>query len=156
MIWSSYMAALMVCCCPWGRLLSRILIWLLLIRVFEELLICLHFFKRFYLFLERGEGREKEREGNIYQLPLAHTLTPATQACAQIRNRTSDLLLCGTTPNQLSHTGQGSTVLLIALVWVTQDPWSGIIKYTSVIWGQTQKDSFQIGKWGQGRGEVLQ
>ena len=25
-----------------------------------------------YLFLERGEGREKEREGNINQLPLAH------------------------------------------------------------------------------------
>ena len=26
----------------------------------------IHFFKRFYLFLERGEGREKGKEGNIF------------------------------------------------------------------------------------------
>ena len=33
------------------------------------------FFKRFYLFLEGGEGREKERERNInVWLPLAHPL----------------------------------------------------------------------------------
>ena len=31
-----------------------------------------------------------------------------TQACVLTRNWTSDLLLCGTTFNQLSHTGQGS------------------------------------------------
>ena len=31
------------------------------------------FFLRFYLFLDRGEGREKEKERNIDQLPLTHT-----------------------------------------------------------------------------------
>ena len=43
--------------------------WLLLNCSFY----CFLFFKRFYLFiLERGEGREKERERNIYRLPLTH------------------------------------------------------------------------------------
>ena len=44
------------------------------------------FFKRFYLFSDRREGREKERERNIYMLlPLMRLLLgtwPATQACA--------------------------------------------------------------------------
>ena len=45
------------------------------------------FFKDFiYLFLDRGEGWEKERERNInVWLPLTHPLLgawPATQACA--------------------------------------------------------------------------
>ena len=44
------------------------------------------FKKRFYLFLERGEGREKERERNTnVWLPLACALlgtSSATQACA--------------------------------------------------------------------------
>ena len=53
------------------------------------------FFKDFvYLFLERGEGREKEREKNInVWLPLTHPLLgtwPATQACALTVNRTGD------------------------------------------------------------------
>ena len=48
-------------------------------------------FKDFiYLFLERGEGREKERERNInVWLPLAFPLLgawPATQACALTGN----------------------------------------------------------------------
>ena len=50
-----------------------------------------------YLFLERGEGREKERERNInVWLPVAHPLLgtwPATQACALTRNQTSDPLV---------------------------------------------------------------
>ena len=33
------------------------------------------FLKRFYLFLERGERRERERERNINQLPLRCALT---------------------------------------------------------------------------------
>ena len=75
-----------------------------------------HFFKRIYLFIFRKGGREKEREGNIDaernidQLPLTHTLLgtePAAQSRALTRNRTGDLLVCGVTPNQLSHTGQG-------------------------------------------------
>ena len=43
-----------------------------------------------YLFLERGEGREKERERNInVWLPLTRPLVgtwPATQACALTEN----------------------------------------------------------------------
>ena len=54
------------------------------------------FFKDFvYLFLERGERREKERERNIsVWLPLMRPLLgiwPQTQACALTRNQTSDL-----------------------------------------------------------------
>ena len=44
------------------------------------------FYKIFmYLFSERGEGREKERERNIHLFPLARPLLgtwPTTQACA--------------------------------------------------------------------------
>ena len=50
-----------------------------------------YFLKDFiYLFLERGEGRETERERNInVWLPLMHPLLgawPATQVCALTRN----------------------------------------------------------------------
>ena len=52
----------------------------------------------FYLFLERGVGREKDRERNInVWLPLARPLLgtwPATQTCALTGNQTSDLLIC--------------------------------------------------------------
>ena len=61
------------------------------------------------------EGREKERERNI-NVRVKHRSVvsctcplgtdPATQACALSGNWTSDLLLCGTMPNQLSCTGQ--------------------------------------------------
>ena len=50
-----------------------------------------------YLFLERGEGREKERERNInVWLPLTRPLLgtwPETQIHVLTRNRTSDPLL---------------------------------------------------------------
>ena len=62
---------------------------------------------RFYLFLERGEGRE--RNINVW-LSLAHPLlgiwTP-TQACALTGNRTSDPLVCRPALNPLCHTSQG-------------------------------------------------
>ena len=63
-----------------------------------------------YLFLERGEGREKEKERNINMwLPLTCPLLgvwPATQACAQTGNRTSDPLVCRPALYPLSHTSQ--------------------------------------------------
>ena len=70
------------------------------------------FFKDFiYLFLERGEGREKLRERNIsVWLPLTYPLLgiwPATQACALTGNRTSDPLVLRSVLNPLSHTSQG-------------------------------------------------
>ena len=70
------------------------------------------FFKDFiYLFLERGERREKGRERNInVWLPLAHPLPetwPATQAYALTGNQTSDPLVCRPALNSLSHISQG-------------------------------------------------
>ena len=64
-----------------------------------------HWKKRFYLFLERGKGREKERreasmsERSIDQL-LLHMRT--TQACGLTGNWMCDLLLCRMTPKPLS------------------------------------------------------
>ena len=68
-----------------------------------------------YLFLERGEGREKERERNmcernINQLPLTRPQLGtwrATQACALTGNQTGDLLVCRLVLDPLSHTNQG-------------------------------------------------
>ena len=56
------------------------------------------FFKDFiYLFLDRGEGREKERERNInVWLPLTRPVLgtrPATQACALTANWAGDPLI---------------------------------------------------------------
>ena len=66
-------------------------------------------------FLERGEGREKERKRVIDQLPLAQAPTGdqcATQACAPTGNQTGDLSPYGMILNQLSHDGQGLTTLI--------------------------------------------
>ena len=80
------------------------------------------FFKIFiYLFLKRGEGREKDRERNIdvrekHGLSASHMrpqlgTEPTAQADALTGNLTSDLLLCGTMPDQLSQAGQGCSFL---------------------------------------------
>ena len=63
----------------------------------------------FFFILERGKEGERERKKNINQLPFEPKpgTEPKTQACALTRNRTGNLLLCRTTPNQLSHTGMG-------------------------------------------------
>ena len=64
-----------------------------------------------YLFLNRGEGREKERERNVsVWLPLVRPLLrtwPTTQACALTGNRTSNSLVCRPALKPLSHTSQG-------------------------------------------------
>ena len=76
-------------------------------------IVCLdYFFLRFYLFIDRGKGREKERERNInVWLPLVRSLLgrtwPTTQACALTRNWTSDPLVCRPALNPLSHTSWG-------------------------------------------------
>ena len=71
-----------------------------------------------YLFLERGEGREKERERiiNVW-LPLARPLLgawPATQACALTVNRTSHPLVRRPALNPLSHTSQGKSGIFLS------------------------------------------
>lgn len=62
--------------------------------------------------------REREREGeiSIHPLPPGHAehtvctgIKPETQASALIRNGTHNLSVHRTTPNQLRHTGQGSS-----------------------------------------------
>ena len=67
-----------------------------------------------YLFLERGEGREKEGERNInVWLPLMCPVLrtwPATQACALTGNRTGNPLVHRLALNPLSHTSQGCIV----------------------------------------------
>ena len=65
-------------------------------------------FKKNYLFLERGEGREKERGRNIsVWLPLTcpHTgdLARNPGMCPD-RESNSDLLVCRLVINPLSHT----------------------------------------------------
>ena len=65
-------------------------------------------------FLERGEGREKERKRNInVWLPLMRPLLgtwPITQACALTGNRTGEPLVHRPVLNPLRHTSPGHTV----------------------------------------------
>ena len=64
------------------------------------------FKKILLIYLERREGKEKDRERNIsVWLPLA--TCPTTQACALTGNRTGDPLVCSLALNPLSHTSQG-------------------------------------------------
>ena len=71
-----------------------------------------HFFKDLIcLFVERREGREKERERNInVWLPLEHPLLgnwPATQACVLTGNQNGKSLVHRPALIPLSHTNQG-------------------------------------------------
>ena len=84
------------------------------------LLLCRYhtgFFKDFiYLFLEKGEGKEKERESNInvagcLSCAPPHGTWPATQACALTGNQTRNPLVCRPLLNQLSYASQGGTIL---------------------------------------------
>ena len=72
-------------------------------------------FLRFYLILEKGEGKEQERDRNINVcLPLMCPplgTWPSTRALTG--NRTGDSLAHRPVLNPLSHTSQGGTVLLM-------------------------------------------
>ena len=67
-------------------------------------------FFKIYLFLEIGEARKRGRERSMISC-LSHAPSwgpgPKPRHGALIRNLTFDLSLCGTTPNSLSHAGQG-------------------------------------------------
>ena len=70
-----------------------------------------------YLFLERGEGKEKERERHINVwlpviLPVLGTW-PATQACALTGNRTSDPLVHKPVLSLLSYTSQDEYLIYL-------------------------------------------
>ena len=68
-------------------------------------------FKDFIYFLERGEGKEKEKERNINVcLPLMCPqlgIWPTMQACALTGNWTSNPLVCRPKLNPLGYTSQG-------------------------------------------------
>ena len=81
----------------------------------QPMLPSLSFFLSFlfsiYLFLEGGEGKEKEGERNVsVWLPLVHPILgtwPVTHARALTGNRTNDPLVRRLVLNPLSHTNQG-------------------------------------------------
>ena len=96
--------------------------------------LCTLFFKDFiylfmYLFLKRGDRREKEMERNISEretliscllyAPQPGT-KPTTLACALTLNQTGDLSPCWMMLNELSPSGQGTTLhsYLLCLVLV--------------------------------------
>ena len=79
---------------------------------FSNLAINEAFLKRFYLFLERGRERERERNLSVW-LPLVCPLLgtwPTTQACALTGNRTGEPLVLEPALNPLSHTSQGKCI----------------------------------------------
>ena len=83
-------------------------------------LVILFVFKILFIyFLERGEGREKERERNInVWLPLTCPQLgtwPATQACALTGNRKGYPLVCRPALNPVSHTSQGIELFISKL-----------------------------------------
>ena len=74
-----------------------------------------------YLFLEREEGKKKERERNInVWLPLLRPpleTWPATQACALTGNQTGDPLVHRPALSPLSYTSQAILDILNIKLW---------------------------------------
>ena len=99
-------------CLPWRSVCLR----LLPIKGYLDLM-CIILKKiiiYIYIYREGKGGRKRGRETSMWETPIGCLLfTPwlgtesATQACALTGNWTFNLLLCGMTPNQLSHTNQG-------------------------------------------------
>ena len=89
-----------------------------LVNFLPFLFLCILFFKDFiYLFLERGEGWEKERERNINAwtslvCPPTGDLARNPGMCPD-QNRTGDPLVCMLALNPLSYTSQGLCILFI-------------------------------------------
>ena len=81
-----------------------------------EVLCVLSFYKYFmYLFLKRGKENQRERNIDMREKHPARDqpgTETTTQACTLTGNRTSDLSLCGMTPNQA--TGVRAVYLLSA------------------------------------------
>ena len=92
------------------------------------------FLFKILFFLERGQGREKERGRETLIGCIPHVSQPgtgaATQACALTGNQTCNPLLCCAMPNQLSRTGPGEgshfdeasqlKILYLQSLWISQ------------------------------------
>ena len=80
----------------------------------------INLFLKLYLFLERVERKEKERERNtnVWLPPTCLLLGtwPATQACALTGNQTGDPLVHKPALNPLSYTSQGPSFLFLHLL----------------------------------------
>ena len=78
------------------------------------------FFLQIIIYLERGEGREKEGKKHqfVRDTWLPHTYPqmetwPGIQACTLTGNQTGDLLVRSLALNPLSHTSQGHWLILV-------------------------------------------
>ena len=95
---------------------------ILFIDLFWILSFRIYFFKDHLLFLDRGEGREKERERNVsVWLPLMCPplgTWPVTQARALPGNRTGDPLVCRPELNPVSHTSQGQNLFFFPYLFI--------------------------------------
>ena len=100
-------------------------------------MLVLSFFEDFiYLFLERGEGKEKERERRgTLTCPFLGTWPP-TQACALTGNQTSDPLVCRSALNPLSCTNQG---MILVLRCIFQSMFAGPEAFRTLLWGIIRK-----------------
>ena len=131
-----------------------------------------HFFEEmFYLFIfrERGRKGEGQREkhrciGGTLSSCLLHAPNwgsgPATLACAPTVNQTSDLSVCGKTPNPLINTSQGILghfcVNAGHFTWKMQglkvhpldSVWAGLFLIHSCLWGGCWLGSFLFGRPG--------
>ena len=86
----------------------------------------IHFFLILFIYIFRERGRKGEREGKKHQRERKTLISclsyipwlgnkPTTQACALTKNRTGNLSLCRTIPNQLSHVSQSGIIHLLIL-----------------------------------------
>ena len=92
---------------------------LLIHRICEVRNIFLRLF--IYLFLENGEGKEKEREISMCGCLLCAPcwgLGPLTQACALAGNQTGYLMVLRPMLNSLSYTSQSRSVYLFSPFWL--------------------------------------
>ena len=118
--------------------------------MFPEDTTCLGFFKDFnYLFLERGEGREWEREresidvwethqsGASHRGPDQAPNPPPRHVFWQEIEQTNDLSICRMMPNQLSHTSKGWVLFFHSVCHSVNSPlywWIQSI-YIYDVWG---------------------
>ena len=85
--------------------------------VSRAVLLSFNFLRKYFIYFQRGEGREGGRERNInVWLPLMQPLPgtwPATQACALTGNRSGDPLVHRSALSPVSHTSQSMIVFTL-------------------------------------------